>query len=263
MDAQESALESFVETLEAHLSNATAQGRFTEAEVARRRLAEVHAHAGARRREALRSRQLAEGLGLKQAYLEEFGAFNACWDGRTVAFDEGAGASLTGARARHACALRDFQQRLLAKGAAPRHSKAYRDLRHVQETLARANLFEAAGAAKAKADALLAVEEEAWYATRHTENLRKEQLFRDRLELEVGTLKRRAGNARAELARGRAMALERLMQRYANVQAQLEREHRGQAVALDKALALEELARRAEASNRATAARRGAGAAAR
>ena len=62
---------------------------------------------------------------------------------------------------------------------------------------------------------------------------------RDRLQLEVDALKRRAANERAELARVRAAGLERLMQRYANVKAQLEREQRGQVAALDKALELE------------------------
>ena len=238
-DAQATALNTFVEVLEAHLANASAQGRFTEAEVARRRLEEVRAHAGARRREALRARHLAECLGLKRAYLDEFGAFNASWDARAAAMEASVSGALTAARARHACALRDFQQRMLVKGAAPRHSKAYRDLRHVQETLARAGLFEAAGAAKTKADALLACEEEKWYATRHAENLRKEELYRDRLQLEVDALKRRAANERAELARVRAAGLERLMQRYANVKAQLEREQRGQVAALDKVLELE------------------------
>jgi len=253
MAAQEEVLATFVETLQAHVSNCVRLGRFVEAEVARQRLDEVFANEAARRREALKSRQLAEALGLEQAYMGEFAAFNALWDSRADAFASDAAATLTATRQRHAAALRDFQQKLLARGQAPRHSKAYRDLRHVQDTLAKARHYEAAGAMKSKADDMLAVEEERWYAERHGEQLRKEGLFRDRLALEVESLKKRMAGHRAELNRKRQGELERLLQRYANVKVQLEREHKSACAALEKALALEELTRRAEASKRGAA----------
>jgi hypothetical protein len=139
----------------------------------------------------------------------------------------------------------------------PRHSKGYRDLRTVQETLARAKQYEAAGAVKAKADDLMAAEEDAWHASRQGDMLRRESLFRDRLAVEVEALKRRAAAARAEANRKRQGELERLLQRYANVKAQLGREQKVAAAALEKALTGEELARRAEASKKA-AAHRGA-----
>lgn len=253
LGAQEEVLATFVDTLQAHISNCVRLGRFIEAEVARRRLDEVHASEAARRREALKSRQLAEALGLEQAYMAEFAAFNAARDARADAFEAGAAATLTATRQRHAAALRDFQQKLLARGQAPRHSKAYRDLRHVQDMLARARHYEAAGAMKGKADEMLAAEEERWYRERQDDMLRKEALFRDKLALEVGSLKKRMAGHRAEMNRTRQGELERLLQRYANVKSQLEREHKSACAALDKALALEELARRAEASRRGAA----------
>ena len=221
----------------------------------RKRLDEIYAHEGARRREALRSRQLAESLGLEEAYMTEFTAFNGLWDSKAAAFERNASEALTVMRQRHAAGLRDFQQKLLARGQAPRHSKEYRDLRHVQETLAKAKHYEAAGAMKGKADDMMASEEEKWYSERQAEHLRKEQLFRDKLGVEVEALKRRMAGHRAELNRKRQGELEKLLQRYTNVKAQLEREHKGQAVELDKALAGEDLARKAEASKKSSAVR--------
>lgn len=220
-----------------------------------KRLEEIHAHEGTRRREALRSRQLAEALALEEAYMREFASFNAFADAAAAQEERRAGEALTLLRQRHAAALRDFQQKLLARGQVPRHSKGYRDLRHVQETLARAKHYEAAGAVKGKADDLMAAEEDAWHDARQSDMLRKEALFRDRLALEVEALKRRTAAARAEANRRRQGELERLLQRYANVKAQLEREQKAAGAALEKALATEELARRGEASKKAAAAR--------
>jgi hypothetical protein len=38
---------------------------------------------------------------------------------------------------RHAAELREFQQKLIARGTLPRHSKEYHNLRKIQETLAK------------------------------------------------------------------------------------------------------------------------------
>lgn len=250
LGAQEECLQEFVDTLTDHISNCVRLGRFIEAEVARKRLDEIYTAESERRREALKSRQLAEALGLEQAYMGEFQAFNGMWDAKAAAFEARASETLTVTRQRHAASLRDFQQKLLARGQAPRHSKDYRDLRHVQETLAKAKHYEAAGAIKGKADDMLASEEEKWYVERQEEMLRKEALFRDKLGIEVESLKRRMAGQRAELNRKRQGELERLLQRYSNVKSQLEREHKSQTLSLEKALDQEELARKADASKR-------------
>lgn len=257
--AQEAALAEFVGTLEAHVANCVRGGRYIEAEVARVRLGEVWAAEGDRRRAALAARQLSEALGVEEAFLAEFAAFNAGWDAAGAAFEARAAAALCGMGDRHAVALRDFQQRLLVRGAGPRHSTKYRDLRHAQGALARARHYAAAGATKAAADGVLAEEEERWYAERQADALRKEGLLAGRLAVEVEGLKRRLAGARAEAARKRAGELERLLQRFANVKAAGGRAARGEAAALEKALVGEELARRAEASRAGAGGRRGGG----
>lgn len=244
------ALNQYQEVLVAHQANCEASGRYAEAEVARRRLAELHAHDDARRREALAARQLAERLAVEEAHGGEFAAFNAAWDARTSAADAAAAALLAAARERHAGELRDLQQRMLASVGAPRHSRAYLDMRHAQHTLAQQKRYEAAAALKAKADDLLAVESERWAREREREMLRKEDVFKVRLAAEVDALRGRIAAKRGELNRERQRALEKLLQRYANVKAGVAKEHAGQAAALTAALEQEALARRADESAR-------------
>ena len=51
-----------------------------EAEIAKNRLEELRQHEFSRRKEALRSRQIAERLGVEEAHMLEFQQFNAAWD---------------------------------------------------------------------------------------------------------------------------------------------------------------------------------------
>ena len=242
------ALSQLASTLSAHQANCEAAGRYAEAEIARRRLAELTSHGDARRREALTARQLAARLAVEEAHGTEFTAFGVHWDQRMSAADDAAIGLLAAARERHAGELRDLQQRMLASVGAPRHSRAYIDLRHAQHTLAQQKRYEAAAALKAKADELLASETEAWTQEKEREMLRKEDIFKTRLAAEAEALRARITTKRGELNRARHRALEGLLQRYANVKATLAKEHAMQAGVLDAGLQRETLARRAEES---------------
>eukprot|EP01050_Picozoa_sp_SAG11_P014450 SAG11_NODE_1783_length_4260_cov_5.855804_3_plen_191_part_00 len=66
--------------LEEHRKNCEAQGKYVEAEIAKNRLEELRQHEFSRRKEALRSRQIAERLGVEEAHMLEFQQFNAAWD---------------------------------------------------------------------------------------------------------------------------------------------------------------------------------------
>ncbi len=52
------------------------------------RLEELRQHEENRRREAMRSRQIAERLGVEEAHMLEFQQFNALWDKRMAEFEQ-------------------------------------------------------------------------------------------------------------------------------------------------------------------------------
>ena len=81
MDLEEdSAVQDFLEILEEHRKNCEAEGKYVEAEIAKNRLEELKLHEENRRCEALRSRQIAERLGVEEAHMLEFQQFNQKWD---------------------------------------------------------------------------------------------------------------------------------------------------------------------------------------
>jgi hypothetical protein len=54
----------------------------------RKRLAELKQHEDARRKESLRSRQLAEVLSVEEAHMLEFNQFNKLWDAKAALFED-------------------------------------------------------------------------------------------------------------------------------------------------------------------------------
>ena len=75
-DYTDSAVQDFLEILEEHRKNCEKQGKYVEAEIAKNRLEELKLHEENRRREAMRSRQIAERLGVEEAHMLEFQQFN-------------------------------------------------------------------------------------------------------------------------------------------------------------------------------------------
>jgi hypothetical protein len=85
---EDSAVQDFLQILEEHRRNCERQGKYTEAEVARTRLEDLKMHEENRRKEAMRSRQIAERLGVEEAHMLEFQQLNAAWDKKMTEYDE-------------------------------------------------------------------------------------------------------------------------------------------------------------------------------
>ena len=85
---QETAISDLLEILDEHRGNCERMGKYMEAEIARRRMDELKGHEEARRKEAMRARQLAEVLAVEEAHMMEFQQFNAMWDAKMKAYEE-------------------------------------------------------------------------------------------------------------------------------------------------------------------------------
>lgn len=236
---QEDAVQDFMNILNEHRRNCEKLGRYVEAEIARKRIEELRQHEEARRREALRSKQLAEVLAVEEGHMMEFQQFNSLQDTKMASFEINAQALMDALRERHAAELRDFQQRLLAKVGPPRHSKEYYTLRDVQEKLAHDKNYAGAAKLKEKADELMAYEEEKWSNEKQKEMIGKESIFKQKLAIEAEALKKRIAQSRGEVNRTRQTELEKLLQRYNNVKTEMETRHRLERQKLEKEILLE------------------------
>jgi cobalamin biosynthesis Mg chelatase CobN len=137
MDNEDTAVQDFLEILEEHRKNCERQGKYVEAEIAKNRLEELRLHEENRRREAMRSRQIAERLGVEEAHMLEFQQFNMIWDNKMSEYERHAEELIGAMKERHAAELRDYQRQLMGKQIKPKFSRDLLNLRKIQDTLAK------------------------------------------------------------------------------------------------------------------------------
>jgi hypothetical protein len=85
----------------------------------------------------MRSRQIAERLGVEEAHMLEFQQFNVVWDKKMSDYEEHAASLVEAMMDRHGAELREYQRRLLTKEIRPKFSKDLLNLRKIQDTLAK------------------------------------------------------------------------------------------------------------------------------
>merc|ERR1719359_2643122 len=180
----DTAISDFLDVLEKHRLDCERQGKYDEAELAKVRLGQLRAHEENRRREELRSQQLAERLGVEEAHMKELQEFNEIWDKKVAEFEA------------HAANL--------------------------QETLAKQKKYAEAARTKGHADQMEAKEHDAWKTKRDAKISAMEEQFLHKQQLEMGGLLKRIQSGREEQKQARKGELERLLQRYHNVKTQLE-----------------------------------------
>ena len=126
---EDGAVQDFLQILEEHRKNCERQGKYVEAEIAKNRLEELKLHEENRRKEAMRSRQIAERLGVEEAHMLEFQQFNIVWDKKMQQYEDHADELVEAMQERHQGELREFQRKLLGKQQKPKFSRELLNLR--------------------------------------------------------------------------------------------------------------------------------------
>ena len=127
------AVAEFVQILEEHKKTCEKEGKYIEADIAKKRLEELRQHEENRRQEGMRSRQIAQRLGVEEAHMLEFQQFNSMWDHKMKEYEQRAGELLEAMRQRHVLDLREFHKKKEeAPQIKPKHSKVLLDLRKIQ-----------------------------------------------------------------------------------------------------------------------------------
>merc|ERR1712188_37951 len=128
----EESVQDFLRILEEHRAECEAQGKYVEAEIAKKRLDELQEHEANRQKEAMRSRQITERLGVEEAHMMEFQQFNAIWDKKMEEFKANA--------------------KQLVDTMRKKHANELLNTRKIQETLAKMKQSSEAHKVKLKAD---------------------------------------------------------------------------------------------------------------
>lgn len=112
-NVEDSAVNDFLLILEEHRKNCERQGKYVEAEIAKNRLEELKVHEENRRKEAMRSRQIAERLGVEEAHMLEFQQFNHVWDRKMDEYERNVEELVVNMRVRRQRKLKRLMIRLL------------------------------------------------------------------------------------------------------------------------------------------------------
>lgn len=216
-ETQESAIADFLQILEEHRKNCEQQGKYVEAEVAKKRFEELKSHEANRRRETIKSQQVKERLGVEEAHMLEYQQFNSQWDQKCNDYEEQCQNQVNSMKERHLDELKEFQQRLLEKQQKPKFSPALLNYRKIEEHLARSKNYTEAHKVKAKADRVEAKETEQWNIMKQKEMFQHESQSKAIKRQELSALQKRIKAGGEEQRKRRQVALERLMQRYQNV----------------------------------------------
>lgn len=251
MAEEDSAVADFLQILEEHRKNCERQGKYVEAEIAKNRLEELRLHEENRRKEAMRSRQIAERLGVEEAHMLEFQQFNIVWDKKMAEYERHSEELKEAMKERHVAELGQFQQKLLsALQKQPKYSKELLNLRKIQDHLARQKDYAEAHKIKNKADQLEAWEVEKWKNSRQQEMYAKEAKFKHKQQMEWQALMKRIQSGREEQKKQRQLDLERLLQRYQNVKAELEAQQNLERIRADKYLGIDTSMRKSKSKKK-------------
>eukprot|EP00741_Cyanophora_paradoxa_P008108 tig00001229_g7845.t1 len=235
VEPDEAAIRDFLQILEEHRKSCERQGKYVEAEIAKNRLQELRSHEENRRREAMRSRQIAERLGVEEAHMLEFQQFNQMWDKKMMEYEIKAQELEQAMRDRHAAEYAEFIEQLQMKPEhSPKFSKELLNLRRIQEVLAKQKEYADAHKVKLKADNLEAWELEKLRNQRDQKIANLISKFQSKQMMEMQALHKRVQTGREEQKKQRQLDLERLLQRYQNVKAELEAQHNIERIREDK-----------------------------
>ena len=234
-EGEDTAVADFLAILEEHRKNCERQGKYVEAEIAKNRLEELRLHEENRRREAMRSRQIAERLGVEEAHMLEFQQFNIIWDKKMAEYEQHAQELVQAMKERHTKELAEWQKKVIASSHKRlKFSKELLGLRKIQHCLAKSKDYQQAALMKARADNLEAWELEKLGNQKQQDLHLKEQRFKAKRKAELTALLKRIQTGREEQKKQRQLDLERLLQRYQNVKSELEAQQNLERIRMDK-----------------------------
>ena len=224
-DGKSMAIREFVEILEEHRKNCEMNAKYVEAQIAQKRLFELKMHESNRQQEIMRARQISEKLGVEETHMLQFKELNIAWGKKITKYDKRSLVLLEAMKEQEMMEIKEFQAKFLSKQHWPKFSPSLLNYRRIEQHLARSEDYEDAHKVKTKADKLEQAELENYEKKRQRDMFRAEENIRASKKQEVAALRKRIKAGRDELTKQRRVALERLLQRYKNIQSELDASH--------------------------------------
>eukprot|EP00803_Ostreobium_quekettii_P004772 evm.model.scf_688.10 EVM.evm.TU.scf_688.10 scf_688:60923-64515(-) len=231
---RESAIVSYMRKLEDHRLKCEREGKYTEAQAAAVRAHELRTAEAERRRRDMLLRHQSELQEVQRAFQQEGLQFNSVWDLRMKHYEEAFEKQAENLKQQHDMQLGTSRMELeRRRPMRPKYSSELLNKRKIEGFLARLGEYERAHLVKEAADRMAACEMHSTTAAFEAEVRLKEAKVLHRQRQETEALVQKRGRGRAELEIQRMEQMERRVQRYRNVMAELQNLQRLEVVHLD------------------------------
>eukprot|EP00767_Chilomastix_cuspidata_P005467 gnl/Chilomastix_cuspidata/5693.p1 GENE.gnl/Chilomastix_cuspidata/5693~~gnl/Chilomastix_cuspidata/5693.p1 ORF type:complete len:668 (-),score=46.42 gnl/Chilomastix_cuspidata/5693:629-2632(-) len=218
--------EEYTTLLRDHLTKCEEEGRYFEAECARKRLEEIKVQVQKSRKSELKSHQKTEESILIQAHQSEVERFEFVWAQRLNEFCSRSSELEAEMLLRHETDMREFLETQRRGLARPRFSGRLLNMRKIERTLARQGDYRRAQEMQQQNDAL-EQRELARLSERNEQSVAKKAAhLRRQQALELSVFRKRVASARQQLVQGRLTDLQNLERRFTNAKRELQMQHR-------------------------------------
>ncbi|GFR42594.1 hypothetical protein Agub_g3524 [Astrephomene gubernaculifera] len=217
----------YMSKLEEHRRRCEAEGRYQEAKVAAKRLADLRTAQVDRLRQELASNQVRELEEVQAVFEEETAKFHHIWDNRIKDYLANMAKAVEELKCSHTSQLAAYVEELQRKRPTrARPSREYLAQREVQDKLAKAQLYGRATKVKNMADELYQAEMETTLAAWEAESKLKIAKLQAKQQTEYEVLQQRGAKGRDELELKRVAETERRTLRFRNIVSELEQLHK-------------------------------------
>ncbi|CAD8049387.1 unnamed protein product [Paramecium sonneborni] len=235
LPAQQGDLEEYIQILYDHQKSCEKAGKYLEADLAKKRLAELKKELDSKNKGDVKDRHCSEKQEIEKAHLDEFNQFNTFWDQKMIEFDQEAQKVKEQTLQRHEDELRQFSEELENSiPVKPKDSAELLALRKTEEQLAKQENYMEAHLIQQKILAQERDELEKWTQGRQQKIRNLITQLRQKQINELNALTQRILSGQEEQRKIRSQELEKLLQKYQNVRKELESQQVQEITRLDK-----------------------------
>ncbi|CAD8099940.1 unnamed protein product [Paramecium primaurelia] len=227
-------VDDYINTLIQHQNACEKQGKYMEAEDARKRINELRKQLITKKKKELIINWQNQKDQAEKAHMEEYNQFNQFWDNKMVNFNEEAKQVEIELQNRQQNEYKQLQEELeRTTPYKPKESSEILNLKKIEEHLAKQKNYVEAHTIQNKR-AQLEEEELKLYSTQRILKIKTQlQQFEQRHLNELNALQQRIKAGQDELRKNRSIDLERLLQKYQNMKKDLEQREQMDILAFD------------------------------
>ena len=236
-------MEDYLQVLEEHRRNCEREGNFMEAEMAKNRIEELKMQEAQRQLEQLMLKQQQDRLQIEESHTNEYQLFQQEWDQRLSQKEQEHMQLIQQLDERHQKELEDNRNELDQRVPVNfKHSSELLNLKKIQDQLVRQQEYAEAHKVQAKIIELEKEEQIKYGQVREKKIVAAETLIIQKQQQQMNALRKKCENTLHEERNERDDQHNKMLQRYQNVNRELETQQNLERIRLEKQIGKQQLA---------------------